>query len=82
MSIAAYVREGQHWILDQSDIICSTEHPRAVYEIISFWFVNVALIVSVLAWQSTTPHKAIAPSAIGSETLHCGTSRVPDGHWR
>ena len=53
---AVRFRQGQ-WIFD----LAKTSHPMIVYEVTGSKKLRGELMVNALAWQSTTPHKYIAP---------------------
>ena len=69
---AVRLRQGQCWIFELTG-----PQPPTVYEIMGFQKVQGELMVNLLAWQTTTPHRPIAPGDTVAmlETTHTGFHR-------
>ena len=72
MDAAVRLRQGQCWIFELTG-----SQPPTMYEIMGFKKVQGELMVNMLAWQSTTPNRPIAPGDTVAmlETTHTGFHR-------
>ena len=69
---AVRLQQGQCWIFELTE-----PQPPTVYEIMGFKKVQGELMVNLLAWQTTTPNRPIAPGDTVAmlETTHTGFHR-------